>query len=308
MSHGVGGHQKLQHAQHHADHHNAGAGVLFLAVESLDDGHDAVGKEPNAGHVEQDGIVHGRGAGDHTAEDAQDEACNGKVELLVVALFGDRPDNAENAVEEEQNDDAGADAQEGQQRGEEHADAADDRQDTHDREQNGQVVAALAFDHADDDRVNTGLNKVEADENAEADSQHGGVDRGVDGGDQFQHAQDDAQHHSAGLGAALLVFDGGNDGQDTVDEEPAGSHIEQHIVAHGSSARNKKTDEAQDQADRRKDKLFVVALFGDPADDAEDAVDKEQRDDEIARADEGDKRRRHQGEAPDDHQNAHDNN
>ena len=129
---------------------------------------------------------------------------------------------------------------------------------------------------------------------------------GVAGHNDLQQTQHDAQNYPADICAFLFALNGADNGQNTVEEEPARRHIEQNVIVHFGSAGYEQADEAQDQAENRKEEPLVIALCADAANDADEAHNKKQRDDEMACADKGFERCGHQEEAPDDHQNAQD--
>ena len=300
MGDGINTQEDLQHAQDNAQELHA---AFLPAGESVDDGERAMDAEPAGGHVEQDGIVHRRDTGYRNADNAQDQAEDRQEEMLVVAFFEDGLDNADDAVDEEQHDDAGTDAQVGEQRGGQHGNAADDRQDAHDREQDRRTVAAAAGSPSDDDHVDAGLNEVEADQETQADRENRGMRNGINGHEDLQRAQGNAQDLRQGI---VIAGDGVDDGQNAVNEEPAGGDVQNDEIVHGRRAGHHKADDAQDQAEDGEEELLVVALLTDRADDAEKSPDEKQDDDVIARTHKVKQRRCQHGNTPEDHQDPHD--
>ena len=54
------------------------------------------------------------------------------------------------------------------------------------------------------------------------------MDEGVDADNQLQNAQHNAEYHRAGIVALLLALNSGYNGQQPVNDKPAGGKIEQH--------------------------------------------------------------------------------
>ena len=302
MGNGIDTQDDGHHAQHNAQDLHA---AFFPAGDGVDDGEHAMENEPACSHVEQDGIVHLGNARDRKADYAQDQAENRKEETLVETVLKESMNDADNTVDKEQHDDAGPGAQVGEQRGGEHGNTADDRQDTHDREQDRRAVASRAGGLADDDCVDAGLDEVEADQEPQADGEYRGMRDGINTQGNFKHTQGNAHEFRDGIVSGIPARDGVDDGQYAVDNEPARGEIEDDEIVHDGRAGYDEADDAQDQAEDREEKLLVVAFFTDPAGDAEDTPDEKQDDDEISCADEVEKRRGQHGDASEDHQDPH---
>lgn len=136
-----------------------------------------------------------------------------------------------------------------------------------------------------ENELHTADDEIDADENAQSEGQHKGMEQGVDADEDIENAKE--EHAEPAFLFGLLGFDGSVDGHSPLKDEPYGHEVDEEAVGECQKAGDGHQQDAENGGEDGKDQIEIEFLIAKAVDGADDTEDQKQDGEEIAGFEEG---------------------